>query len=126
MYSPRPAPMSGSQSQDGSSSPLSSVPSDFPSPECTSTSITTPAKQLSSLEEIHLSSPQLPQEEAEKTDKMSPKDKPRIKVVAGRRKIVPKKKSKWDAETILTDPKSPLASADLRVTTPFSYFPLIY
>lgn len=113
--------MLGPRNEDGSSSPLSSVPSDCPSLERTGTSITTPAKQPSSFEEIHLSSPQLAPEEAEKADKMSPKHKAQIKVVAGRRKSLPKKKSKWDAEAILTDPKSPLASADLRVRGSFFF-----
>ncbi|KAK7421342.1 hypothetical protein QQX98_002236 [Neonectria punicea] len=40
-----------------------------------------------------------------------------VKPKAGKRKVVVRraaKKSKWDAESILADPKSPLASADLR------------
>lgn len=32
----------------------------------------------------------------------------------------PPKKSKWNAENILNDPKSPLAKADLRVSPPSS------
>jgi hypothetical protein len=40
------------------------------------------------------------------------------KMAKGKRRVLVKKapkKSKWNAENILTDPKSPLASADLRV-----------
>ncbi|KPM41257.1 hypothetical protein AK830_g5275 [Neonectria ditissima] len=96
---------SGNESNNDlpSSSPLSSIGE----PEM---SLGTPTKpppaELPPVEDIKLSSPS----KSKRTPTIA---KPK----SGRRKVVVRraaKKPKWDAESILTDPKSPLASADLR------------
>ncbi|KAF9781993.1 hypothetical protein IL306_011944 [Fusarium sp. DS 682] len=90
----------GEQKNAPTSSPLSSVPDheDYDTPTMADQQPDTPSTSLNGQENTPATTPK--------------------KVAKGKRRVLVRKaprKSKWNTDNILTDPKSPLASADLRV-----------
>ncbi|KAL6849295.1 hypothetical protein ACO1O0_008831 [Amphichorda felina] len=89
--------------QSGDSSPLSSI-GDKP-PSSPPQAVKSPPAASEVCQDVPPSSSR-----GKRSRVMSPRRQP-VKKAAPKR---PPKKSKWDAENIITDPKSPLGSADLR------------